>query len=158
MGIKLTFNADYGHDLETAAVYADKNKLHQVFRNLLSNAIKFTPRGGHVTIDASLINKSDNRKTRTSLLASSFVEEKCSDIVTLDGSVMSEKWKKDDWWIRISVRDTGCGIDKVRRQHSIHSGDNHRCGPFHCRMICRDSSRSSSRYLRRCCRMAVALA
>jgi len=33
-------------------VHADERKVKQVLLNLLSNAVKFTPRGGHVRIEA----------------------------------------------------------------------------------------------------------
>lgn len=35
------------------SVYADRNRLHDIFVNLLSNAFKFTPEGGQVFIQAS---------------------------------------------------------------------------------------------------------
>lgn len=41
---------------ESAVVYADKDKLIQVFINLLSNAIKFTPENGNIQIDAISVN------------------------------------------------------------------------------------------------------
>jgi signal transduction histidine kinase len=41
-------------------VFADKNMIQLIIRNLLSNAIKFTPRGGEISISASV---SDNNST-----------------------------------------------------------------------------------------------
>jgi signal transduction histidine kinase len=41
---------DRATDCESAAIIADRNRLHQVFWNLLSNAIKFTPEGGRVDV------------------------------------------------------------------------------------------------------------
>jgi len=37
---------------ENPIIYADQNMITTVVRNLLYNALKFTPRGGHITIDA----------------------------------------------------------------------------------------------------------
>jgi signal transduction histidine kinase len=46
----LTIQVDIPEDL---LVYADRNRLHDIFINLLSNAFKFTPEGGKVSIIAS---------------------------------------------------------------------------------------------------------
>jgi signal transduction histidine kinase len=46
----LTIQVDIPEDL---LVYADRNRLHDIFINLLSNAFKFTPEGGNVSIIAS---------------------------------------------------------------------------------------------------------
>ncbi|MBM4308061.1 MAG: cell wall metabolism sensor histidine kinase WalK, partial [Deltaproteobacteria bacterium] len=45
----LTIQVDIPEDLR---VYADRNRLHDIFINLLSNAFKFTPGGGTVSIVA----------------------------------------------------------------------------------------------------------
>src|SRR5262249_54707399 len=37
---------------EASYIFADKRAIKQILVNLLSNGIKFTPRGGHVTLDA----------------------------------------------------------------------------------------------------------
>jgi two-component system phosphate regulon sensor histidine kinase PhoR len=46
----LTIQVDIPEDI---LVYADRNRLHDIFINLLSNAFKFTPDGGKVLIIAS---------------------------------------------------------------------------------------------------------
>ncbi|MBS3907090.1 MAG: HAMP domain-containing protein [Syntrophaceae bacterium] len=51
----LTIQADIPEEL---LVYADRNRLHDIFINLLSNAFKFTPEGGKVSIIAR--QKGDN--------------------------------------------------------------------------------------------------
>jgi signal transduction histidine kinase len=46
----LTIQVNIPEDLR---VYADRNRLHDIFINLLSNAFKFTPDGGKVSVFAS---------------------------------------------------------------------------------------------------------
>lgn len=45
---------DFEEDFE---IFADYQKMQQVFYNLVSNAIKFTPEGGEVALDAKILNK-----------------------------------------------------------------------------------------------------
>lgn len=41
---------------ETTIIRADANKMSQVFENLISNAVKYSPRGGLIRIDSSLVD------------------------------------------------------------------------------------------------------
>ncbi len=61
LGIFLTQTEDSGINLTTSIkseypeIYADRDKLKQVFINLVSNAIKYNQKGGHIIISADLI-------------------------------------------------------------------------------------------------------
>ncbi|MGH9837686.1 MAG: hybrid sensor histidine kinase/response regulator [Blastocatellia bacterium] len=45
-------------DREAGPIYADADRLRQVFWNLLSNAVKFTPSGGRVTVEMKRVAES----------------------------------------------------------------------------------------------------
>ncbi|OKH37362.1 hypothetical protein NIES2119_14040 [[Phormidium ambiguum] IAM M-71] len=70
----------------TDAIYTlgDGDRLQQVFWNLLSNAIKFTPKGGRIDVDLSLVSSH-----------STWGEEKVTN----------------NKYAQIRIRDTGIGID-----------------------------------------------
>lgn len=76
---------------EDAKCFLDRDKLEKVLLNLLSNAFKFTPDGGAITVEVS---SSNTEKNKEALFPGKF----------LDG------------WIRISVKDTGPGIDLEKQK------------------------------------------
>jgi PAS domain S-box-containing protein len=47
--------------IDLAEVMGDENRLQQVFWNLLSNAIKFTPEGGRVDVEHSVVTSQDGQ-------------------------------------------------------------------------------------------------
>lgn len=55
---KGTLNFEYKKTGEDVMIYADRNRLKQVFINLIANAIKFTPENGSVTLIAEGFNDS----------------------------------------------------------------------------------------------------
>jgi len=79
-GIKMTHEIDEDMPL----MYADQQRIHQVFHNLISNAIKFTQRGA-VHVQASLLNPQELRKAHADFEA-------------------------DGKWLFISIDDSGIGM------------------------------------------------
>ena len=77
--------------------HADERKLKQVIYNLLSNAVKFTPNGGKITLSACLVNG---------------IADTPSDIIDSD-KIRAIREKNVGNWVKISVQDTGVGIDKA---------------------------------------------
>ncbi len=76
---------------------ADERKIRQVVYNLLSNAVKFTQDGGEVTLSACSVNG---------------IADIPSGIIDPDNTLNTGS-KKNGNWVKVSVQDTGVGIDKA---------------------------------------------
>jgi signal transduction histidine kinase len=80
-------------------VYADPEKLKQVFLNVLSNAVKFTD-SGSISISMNLESK----------------KNKIPDVVNGNLSETTTSLGADSEWVVVTVKDTGIGIDPEQQQ------------------------------------------
>lgn len=72
-------------------VYIDSHRIDQILSNLITNAIKFTPEGGKIILSASLEDDKNLDKT---------------------GFIMPSSKNYTGSYVKISVKDTGIGIEK----------------------------------------------
>ncbi|MFM9265689.1 ATP-binding protein [Tychonema sp. BBK16] len=80
-------------------VYADPEKLKQVFLNVLSNAVKFTESG---SISISMNFESNKNKN--------------PDVVNVNLPEATTSLSADSEWVVVTVKDTGIGIDPEQQQ------------------------------------------
>ena len=116
--------------LENFSINIDKQKIAQVVRNLLSNALKFTPRGGRITIKATVI-----------LVAA---VDRYAEVTPTHSSLgPSADCSLSPPYFRFEVTDTGPGISAVRLKmfvlrhvhkvcYNLDVGQNVICAPTCC--------------------------
>jgi len=86
--------------VEDYSINIDKQKISQVVRNLLSNALKFTPKGGKITIKATVtLNPRCERHADT--------------LPPVEGAEPCPDCSLSPPYFRFEVTDTGPGISSV---------------------------------------------
>ncbi len=89
---------------EAIMIYFDRDKIEKIFYNLLSNAFKFTPEGGEISVQLSVVsNQMPESSNQLSVTSKRLVTDHCS--LTTDHCLL------------ITVQDTGIGIPADRLPH-----------------------------------------
>lgn len=94
-------------------VYADRERLIQLFTNLISNAVKFSPEGGKVAVQ--LINKNERIQVTIKDDGIGIPDEELSDLFT--------KFKRIDNSTRKKIGGTGLGLAISKGIVEAHQGD-----------------------------------
>lgn len=98
-------------------VLADRMRLREIFTNLLSNAIKFTPAGGTVSIDASIVDGGG-----TTAKARFAIRDTGIGIAPEDQAVIFDKFRQVASTTRGVREGTGLGLAIVRHLVEMHGG------------------------------------
>jgi signal transduction histidine kinase len=105
---------------ELPPIWADPDRLRQVFSNLLSNAIKYSPSGGEVAIEAACI-KDSNTETGSDWIEIS-VSDQGPGIPEEFHEMIFDKFRQVEDSALASNAGTGLGLPISREIISRHSG------------------------------------
>jgi signal transduction histidine kinase/ligand-binding sensor domain-containing protein/DNA-binding response OmpR family regulator len=119
--IELVFKAE----IESIAIYIDKDKLEKIIYNLLSNAFKFTQAGGRIEIEVSA-NGVDTNKLPAANLETNYTVISISDTgsgISPDHlpHIFDRFYQVDDSFIK-DQEGTGIGLALVKEFVDLHHG------------------------------------
>ena len=107
-------------DGDLPPIFADERKLKQIMYNLLSNAVKFTPVGGKIQIDATIVKKPDPP-------CRSFVQVCVRDtgvgIKEEDQQRIFSPFEQIDNSLSRRFQGTGLGLSLTKQLVELHGGD-----------------------------------
>ncbi|PPT06057.1 Circadian input kinase A [Geitlerinema sp. FC II] len=98
----------------------DERRMRQVLVNLLSNAVKFTPEGGRVSLDVSLVSESSDANDK--FYAVFAVSDTGIGIAPEDCDRLFEPFVQIDSRLCRTYRGTGLGLSLVKRLTELHGG------------------------------------
>jgi signal transduction histidine kinase len=110
-GVELELTADEA----LPVIFGDRDRLIQVFANLCSNALKFTPRGGHVSIEAHQVPYGDSTALRVT------VTDDGPGILEEEREVVFERFRQGES-SGAKPRGTGLGLAICREVMRYHAG------------------------------------
>jgi len=96
-------------------IFGDRDRLIQVFANLCSNALKFTPRGGHVSIEAHQTPYGDSTAMRVT------VTDNGPGIPESDREIVFDRFRQGES-SGSKPRGTGLGLAICREVMRYHAG------------------------------------
>ncbi|MBI2254796.1 MAG: PAS domain S-box protein [Proteobacteria bacterium] len=108
----LTLNVDL--PMRLPRVHADKRKLKQILANLLANAVKFTPKGGRITLSASMARNGDMVLV---------VNDTGIGIATEDIDRVMHPFAQADGGLNRKYEGTGLGLTLSLGLARLHGGD-----------------------------------
>lgn len=107
-----TFNWQIQIPKGLPAVYADRDRIHQVLTNLLSNAVKFTPQGKCITVSA--------KQQGSSVIA--WVQDDGPGIPKQDQAFLFDKFYRATVSDQHKLQGSGLGLSIVKEIVNAHEG------------------------------------
>jgi signal transduction histidine kinase/DNA-binding response OmpR family regulator len=107
---------EFSSDVNTVLTNFDADAIEKVFANLISNALKFTPEGGRVVVEASLVDEGDSRQVRVE------VRDNGTGIPEEHLERIFERFQQADTSIRRSHEGTGIGLTLAKELAELHGG------------------------------------
>ena len=102
----------YNGPRQLPLVYADPDRMHQIFKNILSNAIKYSPDGGPVEIETGIEGK----------YVTLAVTDRGIGIPAADIPYIFDRFRRVERKEMLDISGTGLGLAIVKHLVDIHGG------------------------------------